>query len=121
MKIRSGLLLPLNEKSKTKINIVLKKGNIFKIIWIQHKENKKQNEKAPKTKYLYHSFDTRCMNNGSRIVWMFTSIKFILLFGVCCRMVFDPRGGRHKKNNNKGCCHEETCRSEDRSFARRRG
>jgi len=58
---------------------------------------------------------------GSHIVWMFTSITFILLFGVCCRMVFDPGGGRHKKNNNKGCCHEETCRSEDRSFARRRG
>ena len=60
----------------------VEKGNIYKIIWIQHKENKKQNEKATKTKYLYHSFDTRCMNIGNHIVWMFTSITFILLFGV---------------------------------------
>jgi len=60
----------------------VEKGNIYKIIWIQNKENKKQNEKAPKTKYLYHSFDTRCMNIGSHIVWMFTIITFILLFGV---------------------------------------
>jgi len=97
----------------------VEKGNIFKIISIQHKENKKQNQKAHKTKYLYHSFDTRCMIIGSHILWMFISITLILLFGVCCRMVFDPGGGRHKKT--KGCCHEETCRFKDRSFVRKRG
>ena len=97
------------------------KRKYFQVIWNQQIENKKQNKKSPKTKYLYYSFDIGCMNIRSHILWMFISITFILLFGVCCWMVFDPGEGRHKKTNNKGCCHEETCRYENKSFARRRG
>lgn len=59
------------------------------------------------------------MNIMSYIFWMFVKIT-LTLFGVYCRMVFDLKGRRHNMTNKYGCCHRETCRSEDISISRER-
>lgn len=78
------------EEKQNQIKPCAGKENIFKIIWIQHKENKELNEIDHKIKYLYHSFDKRCMSIGSYILWIYIHITLTLMCNVCWMMVFDP-------------------------------